>query len=495
MTLADYAVRWLQDVKQLTKPRTVDNYERTLRLHLTPRLGAIPLPALTRSQVRGTLLELLRAGMAPAYVRVALAVVRAMLSAAVEEELLAANPALGVGRTLKLGRRHGEADEIRAMDASQLTRFLEAAGGESAYGLFLLMARTGLRVGEALGVQWRDVNEDERWVRVERTWVDNGSWQAGERHLPKSGNTRTVDLSAELTAFLRAARLAATRTAPECPWLFANPCTGLPWARQHVAHAMRRVLQACGLPATFTPHSLRHTYASLLLSRGEPAQYVQRQLGHASIELTVGTYGRWLPMRRLTAVDSLDTPPAAPRARDAGDAAGRLVVDRAADDRDLVDNARASDHPPASRDDGDRSDIGREQDHAASVPAGAQLVADTLRAARRAIARPSRWCRNTAAVDAFGTPLAVEEQHQAAATCAIGALWTVDVSPQDRVDAFDVLEAVAEELLLERGRRLPQIGHSLVEVNDDLGHDDVLLVFDRAIDQAEAGALEDAGTA
>ena len=55
----------------------------------------------------------------------------------------------------------------------------------------------------------------------------------------------------------------------------------------------------------FTPHSLRHSFASLLLQAGKPIQYVQRQLGHASIELTVGTYGRWLRKTAPGAVDGL----------------------------------------------------------------------------------------------------------------------------------------------------------------------------------------------
>ena len=56
-----------------------------------------------------------------------------------------------------------------------------------------------------------------------------------------------------------------------------------------------------------TPHGLRHTYASLLLVAGTDVYYVQRMLGHASIQETVDTYGRWLPANRKDALDVLDT--------------------------------------------------------------------------------------------------------------------------------------------------------------------------------------------
>ena len=60
------------------------------------------------------------------------------------------------------------------------------------------------------------------------------------------------------------------------------------------------------LPLHFTPHCLRHTFASLLLQLGEGPSYVECQLAHASIQPTVDTYARWLPMGNKAAVDRLD---------------------------------------------------------------------------------------------------------------------------------------------------------------------------------------------
>ena len=53
---------------------------------------------------------------------------------------------------------------------------------------------------------------------------------------------------------------------------------------------------------------MRHSFASLLLQRGESPAYLQEQLGHASIELTVGTYGRWLRKRPTIGSEALDRP-------------------------------------------------------------------------------------------------------------------------------------------------------------------------------------------
>jgi len=81
---------------------------------------------------------------------------------------------------------------------------------------------------------------------------------------------------------------------------------GTPFDPAFVQRRFKRVVNAAKLPPHFTPHCLRHTYASLLLQFGESPVYVQRQLGHASIKLTVDTYGKWLPMGNKAAVDRLD---------------------------------------------------------------------------------------------------------------------------------------------------------------------------------------------
>jgi len=89
-------------------------------------------------------------------------------------------------------------------------------------------------------------------------------------------------------------------------WIF---CTeeGTSLDESRVRKVFAKTLTTAGLPGHFSPHCLRHTYASLLLQQGESPAYVQRQLGHASIQLTVDTYGP-LAADREPAVNRLDDP-------------------------------------------------------------------------------------------------------------------------------------------------------------------------------------------
>ena len=183
--------------------------------------------------------------------------------------------------------------------------------------LFLLMARAGLRLGEALALQWQDVDFRAREIRVARAFSE------GEIETPKAGHGRTVDMSQQLTQallVLQAERRTETlrRGWREVPaWVFCS-LEGTPLDEANVRRAFNAALKETTLPLHFTPQGLRHTFASLLLQDGVSPAYVQRQLGHASIQLTVDTYGKWLPMGNKSAVDRLDFPGSATESEQSG---------------------------------------------------------------------------------------------------------------------------------------------------------------------------------
>jgi integrase len=122
----------------------------------------------------------------------------------------------------------------------------------------------------------------------------------GVPNTPKSGHGRTVDLAPHVAKTLlrlrmgRADRMKRNGWTEMPPWVFCTQAAE-PFDQQRVRYLFRKVLKRAKLPSHFSPHSLRHSFASLLLAEGEAPQWIQQQLGHASISLTVDTYGRWLP--------------------------------------------------------------------------------------------------------------------------------------------------------------------------------------------------------
>ncbi len=308
ITVGAYAERWLGLTAASIKPRTLETYQYALRFHLLPMVGAVRVRQVHKGQIKACLAQKLTSGLSRSTVRILHATLRAMLNAAVDDGVILANPAAKLGRQLRLvAPASARQEEIKAMTREQLGAFLATAQEceRRYYPLLLLLARTGARLGEAFGLWWEDLDFQTREIRVAR------AFSAGRIETPKSGHGRTVDMSQQLSSVLR--RLQIERKAEMLkrgskempPWVFCTEA-GTPLDKSKVGKAFARVLKRAGLPLHFSPHCLRHTYASLLLQMGVSSVYVQRQLGHASIKLTVDTYGRWLPMGNKATVDLLD---------------------------------------------------------------------------------------------------------------------------------------------------------------------------------------------
>ncbi len=294
VTVGEYAARWLEQVKVTAKPRTHHCYSDMYRLHIEPTFGDVKVRAMQRAHVKAFLVGKLKEN-APATVKLIKAVLSATMNAAVDDSVILSNPCAGLGRKLKLSRQVSEDDDVQALTREEVAAFLQAAPAKY-YPLFLTMARTGIRPGEARALQWGDLNLAEGRARIRRTLSE------GISGTPKSNRPRDVDLSPQLVETLR--RISIQRKAEllrygwgEVPaWVFITS-ERMPLDASWLWRQFKRTLEAAKLPGHFKPKSLRHSFASIHLSEGESPVWVQEQLGHASLELTTRVYGRWFPKR------------------------------------------------------------------------------------------------------------------------------------------------------------------------------------------------------
>jgi integrase len=317
-TLRDYATRWLAANAAEWKPRTARSYRDTLMLHVLPFpigrdavLGNLRVSRVQKAHVKALLATKRGEGRARNSVRIIHATLRALLNEAVEDQLLTVNPAATLGRRARrlAGSTAARQDQIKAFTSAQLETFLAAAKGSPLHPLYLTGARAGLRLGELCALQLGDLRLADRHADIRRSLGQDGTLGT-----PKSGCGRSVDLSAQLTEALAA--IVAGRKEEKLrrgwkempPWAFVT-ATGTPYSQRNVLRDFKAVLTRAKLPTHFSPHSLRHTFASLHLLNGASVYYVQQQLGHSSIKLTVDTYGRWLKMRDTAAADRLDSLP------------------------------------------------------------------------------------------------------------------------------------------------------------------------------------------
>jgi integrase len=168
----------------------------------------------------------------------------------------------------------------------------------------LCLARSGLRLGEAVGLEWRDVDFQKRVLTIRRTE------RRGRVGVPKSGKARRVDMSRQLAAALAGLRSLQEAEAALAGGAMPERVFSMPTGAPVHDDAFRNnvwapLLRAAGLRYR-KPHALRHTFASLLIEAGEPLKYVQEQLGHHSPAFTLAVYGHLLPRGNRRAVDRLD---------------------------------------------------------------------------------------------------------------------------------------------------------------------------------------------
>jgi integrase len=301
MTLEAYTKRWLASPAVVRlKVGTREKYEEATRLHWLPDLGQIPLTALTKDHVKVVLAD--KTHYSKSLLPMAVSVLPTCLNAAIEEKLIAENPAVRLGMSLVVTKKR----PISIFTPSEIARLLTTCRVEfpHLYPTTLILARTGMRLGEVLALQVGDIDFAQHRTWVRRIWGSRKA-KVGELRIntPKNGKERGVDVSNQRAPVLK--RHVRYCEARPNAWLFPSTQARLPWLPDTLRYRWELLVKAAGVPYRH-PHTRKHTYASLLIRNGESLACGVRRLGHRSITIAVDTYGHLVPSLDRTAVDRLD---------------------------------------------------------------------------------------------------------------------------------------------------------------------------------------------
>src|SRR4030095_3107414 len=224
----------------------------------------------------------------------ALNVLRLVLSHARGQGLIGTN-AVEAWKAARPRRRSSSALEVvpeKVLSADELSAVLQSAESEHPkfYPLVLFLADTGARLGEARALRWIDVNLEAGTARIAR------SFSSGRTLGPtKTGRERVVELSSRLRSVLLD-RQPKISPPPDDAMVFPNFSGGMlipVYFRNRVFN--RIVRTALGEERRFSPHGLRHTWASLPMARGTPIKWVQQQGGWTTAKVLLDTYGHFMP--------------------------------------------------------------------------------------------------------------------------------------------------------------------------------------------------------
>ena len=295
LTVGEYVTRWLEDsVKGTVKPVTHESYARLVWVHVVPALGRVKLKALTPPHVRRLYREKLEGGLSTRTVQYLHVVLQRALKTAVRDGLIPRNPCEAVDPP-QVRRK-----EIRPLDRDQVRALFEAAKDDRLEALHIVAVHCGLRQGELLGLKWDDVDLEKGTLQVRRTL--SAAKDSPTFSTPKTAKSRRrVNLTPTAIEALKrhserqAQEMVSAGTLYRDQGLVFASLVGTPLSRHNLTRSFKALLRRADLPHSVRFHDLRHTCATLLLSKGFNGKFVQELLGHASISITLDTYSHVMP--------------------------------------------------------------------------------------------------------------------------------------------------------------------------------------------------------
>lgn len=330
---------WYQTYCKYTlKEYTRATYEQRIYKQIIPKIGHHPLNQINPStlvkfyaqlKANGRLIrrEIYGPGLSNSVVRSIHSHCRAALDKAVEEKLIRQNPAVGCKLPSK------KSPEIEILTPEEMQKLLYQAQIEGFYEMFTLDLATGLRRGELLGLQWKDIDFEKGTLSV------NKQVRYMKRELkivtPKTkASIRTIILPAPILNML-----AEYQKTVNSIWLFPSPIKDEDVPRDPTACRKRlsQILERAG--CKHVPfHALRHTFASHAFHYGMDVKTLASTIGHESVETTLNVYAHSSEQMKRDAARKIDEAIGAALGADTNDSIalcgdensrGQVLIDRA----------------------------------------------------------------------------------------------------------------------------------------------------------------------
>ncbi len=305
------AEKWLEDYARLAvKSSTLRSYRSIIRKQLLPFFGERSVAVIRPDNVQAFLAKITQGKSArgrtlsPTTANHALVLLKEIFQQGKRWGFLRENPA---GEVKQAREEHKEMEFYTPQDVRLL---LEHADG-LAHPLLLTAVLTGMRRNELLALRWGDIDWVAGQIRVRQQLFKMTRKEAGQQDrwrfsdLKSRYSRRTIDMAPELRDGLELYRLAAPLGPRDL--VFCRP-DGEPLDPEvMVDREFRATARRAGL-REIRFHDLRHTYAALQIAAGASPKYLQSQMGHSSIKITLDLYGHLMPdveqeaARRLGAI-------------------------------------------------------------------------------------------------------------------------------------------------------------------------------------------------
>jgi len=277
--------RWMTEVaSRKLQPSTLASYESLIKNHIAPELGSVVLTELHPDVIDKFMAQKQAQGLSPRTIQYCHAIVRRALRQAQKWRMISYNAARDATPPMSAP------GEVQPFTPEQALRFLASVRGDRMEGFYTVALAIGLRRGEALGLQWGDIDLDTRMVTVRRSLQSNKGklelipWTKNKKARSICLPRFAIDALLSHRARLEQERIFAGEDWDGKKWpgndLVFTTRKGTPIEPRNALRDFQQLLKVIGLPH-HRLHDLRHTAASLLLAQGATLHEVMQTLGHS----------------------------------------------------------------------------------------------------------------------------------------------------------------------------------------------------------------------
>jgi integrase len=326
MTLRTWLAKWLETIQHEISPKTHERYGEIVNNFLIPALGHLALTKLTPTHIqeaynrwaKGGRLDSKQGGLSPPTRRYIHVILKSALTRAVEQQLLARNPANAFKKRLPKVERK----EMVTLSADDSERLLESIKDSRIYWPVMLALATGMRRGEILALRWKNVDLERSVLRVVQS-LEQTKTELRFKDTKTSRN-RAITLPAFAVDELRrlkreqAEEFLALGIRQSGDALVCCRADGEPLQPRSVTHQFTVWRDRIKDLPRVRFHDLRHSHATQLLADGVHPKVAQERLGHSTITTTMDLYSHVTATMQADAAAKVDAAFRAAKARRKG---------------------------------------------------------------------------------------------------------------------------------------------------------------------------------
>ena len=314
MTLEEFLVDWLENILVNTlKPKSYAIKEYIIKQQIVPRIGLLQINSIVATDIQQMINDMIKEDLSYSTIKKAYDTLNQRFKLAISQEQVNKNPTLGVVLPKQKNKKNSEIQYFSEEQCKELIKEARRTQGCNNLNVYRLgelvpfLIFTGLRIGEAIALEWKDIDCDNKTISVNKNVVEVKSQDADKYILKKQDSTKT-DSSTRIVPI--------SNNAMECikklkeingdkRFVFASQ-TGKYLSPSNFNRMFRGIQKALKYEPILGLHSLRHTFATLMINKGIDVKIVSELLGHSNVSVTYNIYIHTIQSQKIKAINMVD---------------------------------------------------------------------------------------------------------------------------------------------------------------------------------------------